>query len=106
MRRVVSVLASLLTVRVASAQPAADVERARQLYDAAEQAMADGDAAEAARDYEAAFALTGDPALYFKLGNAKEKAGDCEGAVKAFRLYLANGHPEERFVGLTEQRIA
>jgi hypothetical protein len=111
MRRACSVLASLLLtsalpVGVASGQPDVDIERARQLYAAAEQAMARGDAAEAARNYQAAFELTGDAALHWKLGNAKEKAGDCEGAVVEFRLYLANGKPEPRFVELTQQRIA
>jgi hypothetical protein len=106
MRRGCSVLASLLTVRVASAEPTADVARAEQLYDAAEKAMADGAYAQAARDYQAAFELTGDPALYFKLGGASERLGDCAAAVKEYRLYLANGHPVEKFVTLTEERIA
>ena len=67
--------------------------------------MADGRYTDALRDYGAAYELTKDPVLFFKIGSANEKAGKCETAVVYFRRYLREAHPAENFVTLTKQRI-
>ena len=80
----------------AVAQPAtgdtpapADVARAKELYTAAEAAMADVDYPSAIRDYNAAYDITRDPVLFYKIGTAHEKAGKCPIAVVYYRRYLA-----------------
>lgn len=84
----------------------ADIDRARQLYRSAETAMQDGRFDDAVRDYDAAHALTDDPALYFKLGRAHERAGRCAIAVGYYERYLRDGAPAEPFVATTHERIA
>jgi tetratricopeptide (TPR) repeat protein len=83
-----------------------DFAHAADLYNSAEQAMKAGNYGDATRDYLAAFDLTADPVLYFKIASANEKAGKCEAAVRYFRLYLANAHPNDNYVRLTQERIA
>ena len=47
---------------------------------------------DAIRDYGAAYELSRDPALFFKIGRANERAGKCEVAVSYYRRYLRQGH--------------
>jgi hypothetical protein len=101
------VLALLLAApSVAHAQGAPDYEAAKRHYQAAEAAMASGDFAAAARDYGVAFDITKDPVLFFKLGSAFQRAGDCTAAVAYFKRYLAEGKPDESFRARTESEIA
>jgi len=86
---------------VAHAQPTDP----KDLYDAATQAMDQGRYADAIRDYTAAYELTQDPVLLFKLGGAHEKAGDCATALTFYKRYLAEGNPDPQFVELTNERI-
>src|ERR1044071_3354531 len=109
MRRAAAALVAVwivvaLLVPTPRAQPA-DVNRAKDLYVSAEAAMADGRYNDALRDYGAAYELTKDPVLFFKIGGANEKAGKCETAIVYFRRYLREAHPAENFVTLTKQRI-
>lgn len=97
----------------AAAQPAApppaaapQISRARDLYAAAEAAIADGRFDDAIRDYSAAHDLSRDPALLYKLGRAHERAGRCEAALGYYGRYLREGKPAPQFVATTRQRIA
>lgn len=62
--------------------------------------------ADAVRDYGAAYDLSHDPALLYKLGRAHELAGACELALGYYQRYLREGQPSEEFAELTRQRIA
>lgn len=106
--RCAAIFASLLVgVALSHAQPApAEIERAKQLYAAAEQAMDEGRHADAARDYAAAYDLTKDPVLFYKIGQANEKAGQCDVAVVHYERYLKEARPAAEFVALTQERIA
>jgi hypothetical protein len=105
------VLAGLLTVGMAArsfGQPASqpDFARATELYDAASEALAEDRAEDAIRDFIAAYEITTDPVLFFKIGSAYEKAGNCDAAVGYYRRYLDEAQPAEHFVTLTRERIA
>lgn len=93
--------AVVLAAGVAHAQPADP----KDLYNAATQAMDEGRYADALRDFQAAYDLTQDPVLFFKIGSAHEQAGDCASALVAYRRYLDEAKPEQQFVDLTNERI-
>jgi hypothetical protein len=105
-------LAALLGASIAPglgrAQPAPDSElgRAKDLYKSAEAAIADGRYDDAARDYGAAYELSKDPALFFKIARANERAGKCDVAVSYYARYLREGKPSEQFAAATRERIA
>ena len=88
------------------AEPAPDLARARELYRSAEAAMKDGRYDDAARDYGAAYELSADPALFYKIGHASERAGKCDVALPYYARYLREGKPTEQFTALTRERIA
>jgi hypothetical protein len=89
----------------APAPPGPDLGRAKALYDSATAEMADGRFADAARDYSAAYDITKDPVLFFKIGTANEKAGKCDVAVGYYQRYLKEASPAPKFVDLTTERI-
>lgn len=89
----------------AIAQPAPDRERARELYKSAEAAMAAQDYETAVRDYGAAYELSKDPVLFYKIGTANERAGKCPVAVIYYRRYLSQAKPTPAFVDITNARI-
>ena len=89
----------------AHAEPPPDLARAADLYQAAEAAMADSRFADALDGFKAAYELTRDPVLFYKLGSANEHAGHCEAALIAYRRYLAEAHPSEQFAQLTRDHI-
>jgi len=105
MRAVGTFLAVVIAATSVQAQPAPNVDQAKTLYDAAQAAMTDARYADAIRDYGAAYELTKDPVLLFKLGTAHQKAGSCELALGFYRRYLKEGRPDEPFVNLTKDRI-
>ncbi|NVB78815.1 MAG: hypothetical protein HOV81_10505 [Kofleriaceae bacterium] len=86
------------------AQPA-DLARAAELFEAANQAMTDGRYADAARDYTAAYEISRDPVVFFKIGSAHDKAGACDVALTWYRRYLDEAKPEEKFAKLAQERI-
>lgn len=90
------------------AQPAPDPEisRAKDLYKSAEAAMKDGRYNDATRDYGAAYELSKDPALFFKIAHANERAGKCDVALIYYARYLREGQPSEQFIAATKERIA
>lgn len=102
-------IAALLAAAVAdspsSAQPAPDLERAKELYRVAETAMTDGRFEDAARDYGASYELSKDPALFFKIGRASERAGKCDLALIYYARYLHDGKPTEQFAATTRERM-
>ncbi|HEY1550300.1 MAG TPA: hypothetical protein VGG28_20875 [Kofleriaceae bacterium] len=83
-----------------------DVGHAKQLYDEANDAMAAGKFDDAAAYFEAAYKITGDPILFFKIGGADEKAGKCDAAITYYKRYIAEANPAPQFVQLTNERIA
>ena len=87
------------------AQPAPDVEHAKDLYTSAEAAMRDARYADAIRDYGAAYEITKDPAFFYKIGSANEHAGTCDVALIYYRRYLKEGRPSDEFAKLTAARI-
>jgi hypothetical protein len=102
--------AGLVTASVAigpaRAQPASQLAQAKQLYDNATTEMTAGRYDDAARDFAAAYDITQDPVLFFKIGSAYEKAGHCDAATVYYKRYLAEANPEPHFVDLTNERIA
>jgi hypothetical protein len=99
-----AVLAATLAGPV-GAQPAPDLARARELYQSAEAAMREGRFDDAARDYGASYEASKDPALFFKIGHANERGGRCDVALSYYGRYLREGHPTERFIASTRERI-
>src|SRR5262245_39392683 len=87
--RAAVIAAAMLAALVASglgqplghAQPAPELDRAKDLYLSAEAAMKDDRFDDAARDYGAAYELSRDPALFYKIGRANERAGKCSVAL-------------------------
>jgi len=92
---------------LAAAQaPAPDLSRATELDNAATKEMADGKFDDAARDYLAAFEITKDPAVFFKIAGAYEKAGKCDEAVTYYKRYLEEAKPEQKLVDVTTEHMA
>lgn len=103
------VIAALACPQLAHADPAPvpdPIERARELYQLAEQAMEQRRYADAQRDYAEAYELTHDAVLFYKIGNAAQSDGNCEVAITYFRRYLREGKPNEAFVKLTFDKLA
>lgn len=109
MRSVIVVLlacaAAILLAGSGRAQPAPDLDRARTLYTSAEKAMADNRLDEALRDYKAAYEVSRDPALLYKVGVAYQKINACRFAASYFVAYLKIGKPSPDFFALTRERI-
>ncbi len=99
------VIALLFLTGPAVAQTPDDKARAKELYASAEKAMTEKDYDAAARDYGAAYELTHDPVLFYKIGTANERAGKCPVAVIYYRRYLATANPTPAFVDITNARI-
>jgi hypothetical protein len=100
------VLAPRGSIEVSQAQPSApDIARAKELYQLAETAMAEQRHGDAARDYGAAYDITKDPVLFYKIGAANERGGKCDVALIYYRRYLREAKPNEQFTTLTRERI-
>jgi tetratricopeptide (TPR) repeat protein len=82
-----------------------DFAKATELYNTAGQEMNAGQFDDATRDFLAAYEITKDPVLFFKIGSAYEKAGKCNEALGYYERYLNEAKPEENFVTLTRDRI-
>jgi hypothetical protein len=100
-------LAGVLIASTVTAQPtpAPDVAHAKELYDTANQAMAEGRYLDAAQGYGAAYDITHDPILFYKIGGANEKAGRCDVALIYFGRYLREGKPDPKFRQLAQDHI-
>jgi hypothetical protein len=106
--RVAIACAVLLSAAPALAQPTPgqpDFAAAKQHYQAAEDAVAKGDHATAAREYGIAYDITKDPVLFFKIGQSYDRAGDCASANAYYGRYLKEGNPSEDFKIKTEEAM-
>jgi hypothetical protein len=81
-----------------------NVDAAREHYQRGKRAYDVGHFAEAAKEYELAYAAKDDPALLFNLGQAQRMAGDRTAAVLAYKAYLRNA-PDAPNRAEVEQRI-
>ena len=88
------------------ADPSQDLARAKQLYDAASTELAAQQWAAAVRDFTAAYDITHDPVLFFKIGDAHAGDGACNAARDAFQRYLNEAHPTPEFAQLAHDRMA
>jgi hypothetical protein len=83
-----AVLLALALSRTAGAAEPQDLEQARLLYQKATAAYGLGNFAEAALEYEQAFALTTKPELLFNAAQAHRRAGNKERALALYSSYL------------------
>lgn len=104
-RKALGVLTLCLSARV-FAQPAEpDYIAAKQHFDAGTQALDAGRYDQAIDELQAAYQISQDPVLFFKIGTAYEKAGKCSDAIGYYERYLGEAKPEASFVTLAKQRI-
>ena len=101
---IAAVVGGLATAAIAQPSPP-DKARAKELYQSAEAAMTARDYDTAVRDYGAAYEITRDPVLFYKIGTANERAGKCPVAVIYYRRYLAEAKPTPAFIDITNARI-
>ena len=81
------------------------MSKAKDFYKSAEAAIKDGRFLDAARDYGAAYEITRDPVLFYKIGSANERAGKCDVALIYYGRYLREARPADSFVAMTRERI-
>lgn len=89
----------------AQGSPAPDYAAAKRHYDTAERASAAGDHAVAAREYLTAYDITKDPILFFKIGQAYDKAGDCRSAITYYQRYIGEANPTADYKQRTEELV-
>jgi hypothetical protein len=99
------VLAAAISAPRAQAPQQPDLAHAKELYDAANQAMNENRFDDAAQGYGAAYDITHDPILFFKIGVANEKAGRCDTALIYFRRYIKEAKPEAQYQAMAEDHI-
>src|SRR4051812_26164178 len=99
-----AVIATVVLCARADAQPK---QQAAELYRSAEAAMTDARWADAIRDYGAAYELTKDPVLFYKLGSAYARAGNCTAAATYLARYTREGKPADvaKFAGEAKKRL-
>lgn len=91
---------------------AQDYAAAGQHFDAAQEAFQQGDFKRAAKEYQAAYAITKDPALLFSIGESFQRASEPQRALEAYRAYLreqpsASDRPEvEKRIRALEELLA
>src|SRR6476660_2713923 len=109
MRGVLRITVAILGICVASsawAQPTDDKKKqAKEHYKNAETAMAASAYEYAASEYGMAYELMKDPILFFKIGEADQKAGKCAAAITYYKRYLKEGNPNADFKKKTDDRI-
>jgi len=100
-------LAGLLVTSTVTAQPtpSPDLAHAKELYDTGNQAMSEGRYLDAAQAYGAAYDITHDGILFFKIGAANEKAGRCDVALIYFGRYLKEGKPDLKFQAMAQDHV-
>jgi hypothetical protein len=105
MRALIVACALAFAVGLPRVARADDKTDAKQHYQDAEKAMADGKYDVAAEEYGAAYAIMKDPILFYKIGNANLLAGNCDAAVVYFKRYLAEKKPTDSSKEATEDKI-
>src|SRR5262245_37130912 len=109
MRAIPCVVGLVLLAGVATAQPATDkpdYARAAEIYRDAEAAMAAARFDDAATGYHAAYDITKDPVLFYKIASAYQKGGKCAQAVPFYKRYLAEGKPSPEHAQLASDQLA
>ncbi len=86
--------------------PAPDYARAKQLYDTAQSELDKGAFTDAIRDFGAAYVITKDPVVFYKIALANEKAGKCDVALVYYSRYLREAKPAQRYVDVTKEHVA
>lgn len=99
-------LAGLAVRSDSLAQPAPDFARAKQLYEAGASELDKGAFSDAVRDFGAAYGITKDPVLFFKIATSNEKAGHCDVALVYYARYLREAKPAQHFIDLTQEHVA
>ncbi len=105
----IALAASLTTLTVrseAQPTPTPDFARAKQLYDAASSELDKGAYVDAVRDFGAAYDITKDPVVFYKIAVANEKSGKCDVALVYYARYVREAKPAQHFVDLTKERVA
>ena len=90
---------------VAVAQ-APDYAAAKKHYTTGQVALSEKRYSDAVREFGAAYEITKDPVLFFKIGEAHDGAGDCAKALPYYERYVKQGKPVGEHLAATEQRIA
>ncbi|MFT3698442.1 MAG: hypothetical protein QM831_35185 [Kofleriaceae bacterium] len=101
-----SALAVRPATTVGQPAPAPDYARAKQLYDTAQSELDKGAATDAIRDFGAAYDITKDPVVFYKIALANEKAGKCDVALVYYSRYLREAKPSQKFVDITKEHVA
>jgi hypothetical protein len=102
----IGLLAGLAVRSEAQAPAAPDFARAKQLYDTASSELEKGAFSDAVRDFGAAYDITKDPVVFYKIAVANEKAGKCDVALVYYARYLREAKPAQHFVDLTKEHVA
>jgi tetratricopeptide (TPR) repeat protein len=99
------IAASPAEARRRKPRPKPQISQSEQHLENGRSYFAKGDFAKAAAEYEAAYALTSEPAILFKLGQSRKGAGEYAKAIEAFNAYL-QALPESRNRAEVESAIA
>jgi len=83
-----------------------DFEKAKGHYVAATKALGSGEFIFAAKEFFAAYEITKDPILFFKIGLSHDMAGDCGSASIFYRRYLNEANPTGDEKADAEKRLA
>lgn len=98
---------AVLVVATSSLPPSAEAggdRSARRLRRSALAHYRDGDYADAARDFRAAYEIEAHAELLYALGQSLRLAGDCAGAIDAYQDFLVTG-PEEEQASAAREKI-
>jgi hypothetical protein len=100
-------LLAILAVATSSVPPRAEAggdRSARRLRRSALAHYRDGDYADAARDFRAAYEIEAHAELLYALGQSLRLAGDCAGAIDAYQDFLVTG-PEGEQASAAREKI-
>lgn len=84
----------------------ADFEKAKGHYITATRALGNGEYIFAAKEFFAAYEITKDPILFFKIGLSHDMAGDCGAASIFYRRYLEEANPTGDEKADAQKRLA
>jgi hypothetical protein len=82
-----------------------DYDKAREHYTKGTAALQARDFSSAAREFGAAYQITKDPVLFFKIAQAHDNASDCESALVYYGRYLKEANPSKEDQAVAEQRV-
>ena len=99
----VVVLGGVARAQDGGAKP--DYAKAKEHYGKATKALDAGEFAIAAREFGAAYQITKDPILFFKIALSYDKAGDCESALIYYGRYLKEGKPDDKARADAQTRV-